>query len=172
LNKLSERETQYLIKQSQSGDMKARNKLILSNLRLVYHFAHRYRNLEFKDKVSVGVLGLIRAIKKYKKQRNIKFSTYASIWISSSIRRYVYQEPPKHQPIDVFTLITKPDRKSIDLKLILDKIKGKERDIIKKHLSGWTLKRIGEKYHCSGEWIRQKEKAALCKIRRLLRVLF
>ncbi len=69
------------------GDLEARNKLIEHNLRLVVYVAKRYEtnitNLE--DLVSIGTLGLIKAINTFKTDKNIKLATYASRCIENEI---------------------------------------------------------------------------------------
>ena len=66
------------------------HKLFLSNLRLVLFFANQYcRNNEMiMDLISEGNIGLMRAISDYDPTLNIKFSTYASIWIKQKVGKY------------------------------------------------------------------------------------
>lgn len=66
------------------------DKLFLSNLRLVLFFANKYcRNNEMiMDLISEGNIGLMRAISDYDPTLNIKFSTYASIWIKQKVGKY------------------------------------------------------------------------------------
>ena len=66
------------------------DKLFLSNLRLVLFFANQYcRNNEMiMDLISEGNIGLMRAISDYDPTLNIKFSTYASIWIKQKVGKY------------------------------------------------------------------------------------
>lgn len=66
------------------------DKLFLSNLRLVVYFANKYcRNYEMiMDLISEGNIGLMRAIADYDPELNIKFSTYAAIWIKQKVRKY------------------------------------------------------------------------------------
>ena len=75
---------------------KVKEKLINHNLRLVVDIASNYKkgynDTYFLDLIQEGVFGLIRAVEKYSAKKNTKFSTYAYIWIKSSIERYVFTQ--------------------------------------------------------------------------------
>ncbi len=72
---------------ARSGDIKARNKLISSNLRLVVSIAKNYRSdfLSMADLIEEGNLGLFRAVDKFDPDRGFRFTTYATNWIKQSI---------------------------------------------------------------------------------------
>jgi RNA polymerase primary sigma factor len=78
-----------LAKRVERGDASAREKLIVSNLRLVIMVAKRYqtRDLPLLDLVQEGVIGLIRAVEKFDWRRGFKFSTYATWWIRQAVER-------------------------------------------------------------------------------------
>lgn len=69
----------------------ARERLLMANTRLVVSVAKKYRNrgLPFIDLVQEGIIGLIRAIKKYDPARGTRFSTYATWWIRQAITRTI-----------------------------------------------------------------------------------
>lgn len=69
------------------GDLPARQRMILSNLRLVAKVARRYKSydLTFLDLIEEGNLGLIRAVGKFNPELGFRFSTYATWWIRESI---------------------------------------------------------------------------------------
>ena len=69
-----------LVRKSNMGDLDARNKLIEHNLRLVVFLAKKYDTTmyDLEDLVSIGTIGLIKGIKTYKLDKNIKLATYAS----------------------------------------------------------------------------------------------
>jgi RNA polymerase primary sigma factor len=69
----------------------ARERLIMANTRLVVSVAKRERNrgVPFIDLVQEGIIGLIRATKKYSSERGTRFSTYATWWIRQAITRMI-----------------------------------------------------------------------------------
>lgn len=75
----------------QNGSETAKSKLIEHNLRLVMYIAKKFENnrLELQDLVSVGSIGLIKAINSYKLDKNIKLATYASRCIENEILMYL-----------------------------------------------------------------------------------
>jgi RNA polymerase primary sigma factor len=79
-----------LAKRIERGDLRAKEKLISHNLRLVVSIAKRYQvstHLTLLDLVQEGTLGLIRAAEKFDWRRGFKFSTYATLWIRQAIQR-------------------------------------------------------------------------------------
>ena len=69
------------------GDKEARAKLIEHNLRLVVYIAKKFENTaaQTEDLVSVGTIGLIKAINTFNPEKNIKLATYASRCIENEI---------------------------------------------------------------------------------------
>lgn len=76
---LSKEEEDDLFYQLQHGDENARNLLIEHNLRLVVYVAKRYEvnNSYLEDLISIGCMGLIKAISTFKPDKNFKLATYA-----------------------------------------------------------------------------------------------
>lgn len=77
------------------GDLEARDRMILCNLRLVVHVAKHYKkkaNIQLQDIIQDGNLGLIRAVEKYDYTKGYRFSTYATYWIKQSIMRAIANE--------------------------------------------------------------------------------
>lgn len=80
-----------LVKQ---GDVKARNSMITSNLRLVIKVARDYRTrgVPMLDLIEEGNLGLIHAVNKFDPERGFRFSTYATWWIRQGIEHAVMNQ--------------------------------------------------------------------------------
>ncbi len=87
---LTQQEERECLERSCRGDLKAREKLINHNLRLVAHITKKYycERDERDDLVSIGTVGLIKAVSAYDINKNIRFSTYASRCIENEILMY------------------------------------------------------------------------------------
>ena len=74
-----------------AAGMKARDRLVTSNLRLVIKIAKEFRNtgLDYEDIISEGNLGLMTAVDKYDPDKGAKLSYYSSFWIKQYIRRSI-----------------------------------------------------------------------------------
>jgi RNA polymerase primary sigma factor len=86
---LTKQEEIELSQAIERGDLKAKERLINSNLRLVVSNARRYmrQDLNLLDLIQEGILGLIRATEKFDWRKGYKFSTYATFWIRQAIQR-------------------------------------------------------------------------------------
>lgn len=85
-----EEEGELLLRLSQ-GDDEAKSRLIEHNLRLVVYIARRFENtgVNIEDLISIGTIGLIKAVGTYKTDKNIKLATYASRCIENEILMYL-----------------------------------------------------------------------------------
>lgn len=111
---LESEEEVNLAKKMCEGDLDAHNKLIESNLRLVAKIASRYmsaygsKNLDYLDMIQEGNLGLIHAVEKFDYTKGYKFSTFATYWIKSYIKRSIVQKEENIRlPDDVYDLYSK-----------------------------------------------------------------
>lgn len=88
---LKGREEQDALEQLEQGSDEAKQKLIEHNLRLVVYIARRFENtgVNLEDLISIGTIGLIKAIRTYRRDKNIKLATYASRCIENEILMYI-----------------------------------------------------------------------------------
>lgn len=86
---LTQEEELALAAKVKKGDASARERMILSNLRLVVTIAHDYANLGLPllDLISEGNIGLTKAVERFDSTKGAKLSTYAMWWIKQSIKR-------------------------------------------------------------------------------------
>ena len=84
---LKREEEAELITRLDGGDESAKSTLIERNLRLVVYIAKRFENtgVGIEDLISIGTIGLIKAVSTYKPEKNIKLATYASRCIENEI---------------------------------------------------------------------------------------
>ena len=88
---LTREEEGELIARLGQGDPEARARLIEHNLRLVVYIARRFENtgINIEDLISIGTIGLIKAVGTFKSDRNIKLATYASRCIENEILMHI-----------------------------------------------------------------------------------
>jgi RNA polymerase primary sigma factor len=86
---LTREEEVELAKRIEKGDLRAKEQLVNSNLRLVISNARKYQghDLPLLDLIQEGILGLIRAAEKFDWRKGYKFSTYATFWIRQALQR-------------------------------------------------------------------------------------
>ena len=84
---LSEKQEKIYLERAANGDKEARNKLVEHNLRLVAHIIKKYYGMQSEqdDLVSIGTIGLIKAVDTYDMNKNIRLSSYASRCIENEI---------------------------------------------------------------------------------------
>ena len=122
-------EERKVIDQAVSGNQKARDTLIEHNLRLVVYIAKKFDNtgVGVEDLISIGTIGLIKAINSYDKDKNIKLATYASRCIENEILMYLR----RNSKIKAEVSIDEPLNVDWDgNELLLSDILGTDEDII------------------------------------------
>lgn len=84
---LSEKEEKYYIKAYENGDEEAKKILIERNLRLVAHVAKKYSSQVYTmdDFISIGTIGLIKAVNTYRSSKSVRLATYAAKCIENEI---------------------------------------------------------------------------------------
>ena len=87
---LSAKEEQLYLERSLAGDLEARNILVEHNLRLVAHIIKKYytQSAEQEDLISIGTIGLIKAVDTFRPDRKIRLATYASRCVENEVLMY------------------------------------------------------------------------------------
>ena len=124
----AEEETCYL-KKMKEGSLEARNTLIERNLRLVAHISRKYQNGEedMEDLISIGTIGLIKAISTFNHERGNRLATYAARCIDNELlmmlrmRKKTSREVSLYEPIGM-------DKEGNEINL-LDIIEGENVDV-------------------------------------------
>lgn len=126
---LTKAEEQELMKRISLGDDCAREKLIVHNLRLVVYIAKKFENTNsnVEDLVSIGSIGLIKAVNTFSPEKNIKLATYASRCIENEILMHLRKTT--NQRVEVS--IDEPLNVDWDgNELLLSDILGSEPDVV------------------------------------------
>ena len=137
---LSADEEAVIISEMQSEPEKA-SILIEHNLRLVVYIAKKFENtgVGIEDLVSIGTIGLIKAINSYKSDKNIKLATYASRCIENEILMYIRKSSNRHVEIS----IDEPLNTDWDgNELLLSDILGTEEDEVYRNIEEKEDKKI------------------------------
>ncbi len=100
---LTKQEEDKYVNDYLNGDIRGRNKLIEHNLRLVVYVAKRYDNdlTNLEDLISIGTIGLIKAINTFKLDKNIKLATYASKCIDNEILMYLRKKSKSRSEVSL-----------------------------------------------------------------------
>ena len=191
-----------LVRKSNMGDLNARNKLIEHNLRLVVFLAKKYDTTmyDLEDLVSIGTIGLIKGIKTYKLDKNIKLATYASRCIDNEILMFLRKNKRRTKEVsfedsinfdsegnelkieDVFGTEEDIVNKSIecqeDKTILVEEIKNlddRDREIIEFRygLGGHkelTQKELADKLSISQSYISRIEKKVIKKLKNLMKI--
>ena len=87
---LSAKEEQMYLERSLAGDLESRNILVEHNLRLVAHIIKKYytQSAEQEDLISIGTIGLIKAVDTFRPERKIRLATYASRCVENEVLMY------------------------------------------------------------------------------------
>ena len=100
---LTREEEQHIMENIAKGDSKAREPLIVHNLRLVVYIAKKFEtpNASAEDLISIGTIGLIKAVNTFTPARNIKLATYASRCIGNEILMYLRKSSNRRQEASI-----------------------------------------------------------------------
>ena len=130
---LTAREEREYLERAAQGDLEARNVLIERNLRLVAHIMKKYytQTSDQEDLISIGTIGLIKAINTFNPTKNIKLATYASRCIENEILMYLRRTSKMKLEVSI------DEPLNVDWdgnELLLSDILGTEEDVIYKDM--------------------------------------
>lgn len=130
---LSKEEENIIFKKIEDGDDKVRDELIVHNLRLVVYIARKFENsgAGIEDLISIGTIGLIKAVKTFCPSRNIKLATYASRCIENEILMYLRKTSSLKNEVSI------DEPLNVDWdgnELLLSDVLGSDPDIVNKDI--------------------------------------
>ncbi|MCC8160658.1 MAG: RNA polymerase sporulation sigma factor SigE [Oscillospiraceae bacterium] len=130
---LKKEEETELIERLASGDMSVKSTLIERNLRLVVYIARKFENtgIYVEDLISIGTIGLIKAINTFNPMKNIKLATYASRCIENEILMYLRKNSNTRSEVSI------DEPLNVDWdgnELLLSDILGTDNDVICKNI--------------------------------------
>ena len=123
------------------GDVAAKQKLVEHNLRLVVYIARRFENtgINIEDLISIGTIGLMKAIGTYRLEKKIKLATYASRCIENEILMYIRKTANQKTEIS----LDEPINMDCDgNELLLSDILGTDEDAISRPLEEDVDKKV------------------------------
>lgn len=125
---LSQLEEKEMIKRSQSGDMDARNILVEKNMRLVAHMIKKYMSADrdTDDLISVGTIGLIKAVNTFDPDKKIRLATYAAKCIDNELLMMLRNDRKKFMEMSLSEPIG-TDKEGNDI-TFMDIVGDEERD--------------------------------------------
>ena len=128
-NPLSAEEEDYYLDLHAEGDLYAREKLIEHNLRLVAHIAKKYQHQhdDKEDLISIGTIGLIKAIDSYSKDKGTKLATYAARCIENEILMLFRSTKKKRKDVSLYDPIGY-DKEGNEICLI-DVVRDEDKDL-------------------------------------------
>ena len=191
-------EEQEALAAMESGDEGAKTLLIERNLRLVVFIARRFENtgINLEDLISIGTIGLIKAISTYRRDKNIKLATYASRCIENEILMYIRKisnqkaEVSLDEPINMDydgnelllsdilgtdeDMILRPMEDDVDLRLLrqaVEELPPREKEIVlmRYGLQGYpelTQKEVAEKLGISQYYLSRLEKRIMLRLKK------
>ena len=192
-----EREAELIARMGR-GDFAVRQTLIEHNLRLVVYLARRFENtgINMEDLISIGTIGLIKAINTFRADKNIKLATYASRCIENEILMYLRKNAAQRTEVsfdeplstdwdgkelllsDVLgtdgDTVMRPIEADVDRKLLRDavgKLSSREQDIITLRfgLGGtkeMTQQEVADRMGISQSYISRLEKRIILRLKR------
>lgn len=130
LSPLTPEEELTCLNRMKKGDLEAKNELIERNMRLVAHIAKKYQNAgeEMEDLISIGTIGLIKAITTYKSDYGSRLATYAARCIDNELLMYFRAKKKTSKDVSLYEPIGM-DKEGNQIQL-MDVVEGEEVDVV------------------------------------------
>jgi RNA polymerase sporulation-specific sigma factor len=156
---LSTKEESDYLRRCKEGDKEARDKLIEHNLRLVAHIVKKYNMVdkETDDLISIGTIGLIKAIDTFDDEKGIRLATYASRCIDNELLMMLRSGKRLAKEVYLYDPIGS-DREGNEINL-LDIIEEAEVDIVENIVLEDDIKKL---YHMISKVLTDREREIIC----------
>ena len=156
---LDAREEKDYLEKCRRGETEARDILIERNLRLVAHIAKKYGNADrdMEDLISIGIIGLIKAVDTFDIKKEIRLATYASRCIDNEL--LMFMRSNKKQSKDVYLYEPIGKDKEGNLLNLLDILEAEEEDVVEELDLKEKVKKL---YHYMNRVLTQREKQIIC----------
>ena len=132
------------LKKMKNGDLEARNELIERNMRLVAHVAKKYQSPEdeMEDLISIGTIGLIKAVETYKEDYGSRLATYAARCIDNELLMYFRAKKKTSKEVSLYEPIG-TDKEGNQIQL-LDVVVSEDEDVVELLEQDRKVRRLNE----------------------------
>lgn len=132
------------LKKMKNGDLEARNELIERNMRLVAHVAKKYQNPEdeMEDLISIGTIGLIKAVETYKEDYGSRLATYAARCIDNELLMHFRAKKKTSKEVSLYEPIG-TDKEGNKIQL-LDVVVSEDEDVVELLEQDRKVRRLNE----------------------------
>lgn len=132
------------LKKMKNGDLEARNELIERNMRLVAHVAKKYQSQEdeMEDLISIGTIGLIKAVETYKEDYGSRLATYAARCIDNELLMHFRAKKKTSKEVSLYEPIG-TDKEGNQIQL-LDVVVSEDEDVVELLEQDRKIRRLNE----------------------------
>lgn len=144
LSPLTMEQESECLKKMKNGDLEARNELIERNMRLVAHVAKKYQNPEdeMEDLISIGTIGLIKAVETYKEDYESRLATYAARCIDNELLMHFRAKKKTSKEVSLYEPIG-TDKEGNQIQL-LDVVVSEDEDVVELLEQDRKVRRLNE----------------------------
>ena len=144
LSPLTMEQESECLKKKKNGDLEARNELIERNMRLVAHVAKKYQSPEdeMEDLISIGTIGLIKAVETYKEDYGSRLATYAARCIDNELLMHFRAKKKTSKEVSLYEPIG-TDKEGNQIQL-LDVVVSEDEDVVELLEQDRKVRRLNE----------------------------